>query len=116
MEFSPNRPVSLRRIAQLLKAEILTGEDLLDRTVARVTASDMMSSVLAHAQPETLLLTGLSNVQVINTAEVAGLSGVVFLAGIRPPTDVIQKARRLSIPTFRTALSDDLALGRLSDP
>ncbi|MFH1092453.1 MAG: DRTGG domain-containing protein [Pseudomonadota bacterium] len=96
----------LRDVAAILDAEVLSGDNHLDNTaVAKITASDLMSSVLAFAEPGALLITGLVNVQVINTAEVAGLSGVIFVQGVRPHESVIKKAEAASLPTLLTSHS-----------
>jgi hypothetical protein len=102
-----NRPVletimSLDSICSILQGEVLSGEEQFGRTISGIAATDMMSQVLASSRPGTVLLTGLTNVQVINTAEVAGLGGVVFVQGLRPPDPVIQKAQILGLPTMLT--------------
>ena len=112
-EFVSDRPVILAEIRRRLKAEVLAGENLLDRTVVRVAATELMSRVLAHCRPGTLLLTSLVNVQVINTAEVASLGGVVFLEGRRPDQAVIDRARRLMIPVLLTGHSTYTACAEL---
>ncbi|MFH1138701.1 MAG: transcriptional regulator [Pseudomonadota bacterium] len=94
--------MSLHNISLILEAEVLAGHDLLERPIARFYATDMMSRVLALSPSGTLLLTSLTNVQVINTAEVAGLGGVVFLEGKRPSIEVVEKAKRLSLPALLT--------------
>ncbi|MEW6262801.1 MAG: DRTGG domain-containing protein [Thermodesulfobacteriota bacterium] len=105
--------IELRRIIELLDAEILSGAEVLDARIAKVVATDLMSSVLAFSEPSTLLLTGLANVQVVNTANVAGLAGIVFVKGLRPQDAVIEKARQLSLPTLLTPHSMYNACGRL---
>ena len=91
---------TLGYVKDLLQAEILSGDDFLNRLVDKFAATDFMSAVLAFSQPGALLLTRLVNVQVVNTAEVAALSGVVFVGGVRPPPAVINKAQGLDLPTF----------------
>lgn len=102
-EFVSDEGMSLREIARILDADILSGIALVDHyLVTRIAATDLMSGVLAYSQPGTLLMTGLANIQVINTAEVAGLSGVVFMGGVRPPVPVIMKAEALELVTMVT--------------
>lgn len=100
-------------MVDLLGAEVLTGAELLDHPVTKVVATDLMSSVLAFSEPRTLLLTGLVNVQVINTAEVAGLAGIVFVKGLRPSDDLIRKAGMLDLPVILTQHSMYSACGLL---
>ena len=84
---------------------MLSGNDLESRPVIRVDATDLMSQVLAYSKPGTVLLTGLTNVQVVNTAEVAELSGIVFVRGLRPAETVIARANFLAIPALLTTLT-----------
>ncbi|MEW5724013.1 MAG: DRTGG domain-containing protein [Thermodesulfobacteriota bacterium] len=115
-EFVSEEGLSLREISRILEAEVLSGEAWLDQyVVKKIAATDLMSGVLAHSQPGTLLLTNLSNIQVVNTAGVAGLSGVVFLCGARPPGTVIQKAETLELATMVTGHNTLTACGLLFD-
>jgi xanthine dehydrogenase iron-sulfur cluster and FAD-binding subunit A len=99
----PWRPVSLDEIRRVLEAEVLSGEDRLSDPVARADATDLMSQVLAFARPGTILLTGLINIQVVHTAMVAELSGLVFVRGLRPAEEVIARGRSLSLPMLLTS-------------
>jgi len=93
---------SLRELGEVLKAEVLTGGALLDNLVEHVECTDQMSQVLAFTDSGNLLLTGLTNIQVVNTAHVAGLIGVVFVRGRRPGDEVISKAASFEIPLLLT--------------
>ncbi len=111
--------LTLGYVMDLLQAEILSGDDFLNRLVTKFSATNFMSAVLAFSQPGALLLTGLVNIQVVNTAEVAALGGVVFVGGVRPPLAVINKAKGLDLPTFLTPSTlDDAsqALAKLGMP
>ena len=104
--------MSLLDISVLLEADILAGRELLDRSISSFVSTDLMSRVLALSPSGSLLLTTLTNVQVINTAEVAGLGGVVFMEGKRPPEGVVDRARILCLPALSTRFSGAEA-GRL---
>jgi hypothetical protein len=101
-EFFSEEGAPLREIGEILDAEVMTGPERLDDRIHHIAATDLMSRVLAHSRPGTLLLTSLTNIQVVNTAEVAGLGGVVFMGGAPPPNAVIQKAQRLNLSTLLT--------------
>ncbi len=100
---------TLAEIARILEAEVLSGAERLDRVVTSITATDLMSRVLAFARPGALLLTRLANAQVVATAEVADLSAVVFTGGLRPPELVITKAEALGLTTLLTGCSSEEA-------
>jgi predicted transcriptional regulator len=96
--------VTLADIRNLLSAEVLCGENL-DVRVERVGAADLMSDVLALSTPGMLLLTGLVSAQVIRTAVVADLCGVVFVRGKRPGESILALAREAKIPVLGTPLT-----------
>ena len=72
-----------------------------------------MSDVLAFTHPGTLLLTGLTNPQVVRTAEVAGIVAVVFVRGKVPPPETVALAEERGIPLLATHHSLYEACGRL---
>ena len=57
--------MKLRQIQELLEAELLWGEDLLDEEIESAFGSDLMSDVLAFVREKTVLLTGLTNAHVL---------------------------------------------------
>ena len=81
------KSLTLADIRDLLGADVLSGDDLSIR-VSAVGAADLLSDVLMTSKPGTLLLTGLVSAQVIRTAVIADLSGVVFVRGKKPGTDI----------------------------
>ncbi|MBW1708312.1 MAG: PucR family transcriptional regulator ligand-binding domain-containing protein [Deltaproteobacteria bacterium] len=104
---------SLRHVVKILNAEVLTGEEPLDQTVQHVECTDLMSQVLAFIKSGNLLLTGLTNIQVVNTADISGLIGVVFVRGRSPSKEVIAKAKEVGLPLFLTSYSMYEAAGHL---
>ena len=76
--------MNLKGIRDILEAEVLYGDEYLDNEVATISASDLLSDVLAFTKPGSLLLTGLINPQVIRTAEVVEISAICFVRGKRP--------------------------------
>ena len=67
--------MTIRKIAELLEAKVILGEDKLDLEVDMAFSSDMMSDVLAYVHGRTVLLTGLVNEHVIRTAEMGERHG-----------------------------------------
>jgi predicted transcriptional regulator len=85
----------------------------LDRRVMYGCASDLMSDVLAFSQSEALLLTGLVNLQTIQTAHIAELNGIVIVRGKKPDQAVIESANAKGIPLLGTPYSMYEACGIL---
>jgi predicted transcriptional regulator len=106
------KPLTLADVRDLLGAEVLNGDDLSIR-VTRVGAADLLSDVLATSKSGTLLLTGLVSAQVIRTAVIADLCGVVFVRGKKPGDDILALARESKVPVLSTTLKLFDAAGRL---
>lgn len=106
------KSITLAEVRDLLGAEIFCAEDLYIRIEA-VGAADLLSDVLALSKPGTLLLTGLLSTQVISTAIIADLCGVVFVRGKRPGDEILSLAIEAKVPILGTQLKMFDAAGRL---
>lgn len=93
----PRVGISLRRICELLDGVPVCGDEWLDRTVTSGCGCDLMSDVLAFTKPGSVLLTGLSNAQVIRTAEMLDLQAIVFVRSKRPDESSIRLAESLQL-------------------
>jgi len=105
--------MKLIEVQNLLDAQVISGMEWIGREVVTVFGADLMSDVLAFTNESTLLLTGLTNIQVIRTAEMSDLVGIVFVRGKRPGPEVIELARVKNIPLLATKHSLYESCGRL---
>ena len=105
--------MKLSEIVEALDATMLVGEDKSDIEVTTCGASDLMSDILAAVSDGCILLTGLTTVQVIRTAMVAGVGAVVFVRGKVPPQDVIDLAKSEGLPLISSPYSMFVSSGRL---
>ena len=105
--------ITLRKIKELLKADVITGEDNLDVEIMSVGGSDLMSDVLAFGKPGILLLTGLSNAQSVRTANIIDAKAIIYVRGKKPDKEGIELAREKGIPLFSTKLMMYTACGIL---
>ena len=96
--------MKLYEIRDTLQCEVLTGEDDLLIDVNQVVASDGMSEILAFAKSKELMITGLTNIQSIRTADIAGVSAVIYCRGKRPDKKVIEFAKQKRIPVLVTKM------------
>ncbi len=91
----------LSEIAHFINAEILFGKELLEEIeIEYAYGADLMSDVLAFARPGSLLLTGLTNVQIIRTAQMLDIPAVIFVRGKKPQKEAIQLASSLDMPVL----------------
>lgn len=100
-------------VKKVLGAEVLCGNDLMNNEVSYAFGSDLMSDVLAFVKGKTLLLTGLTNQQVVRTAEMADLSAIVFVRGKKPGEDIVDLAIEKNIALLMTKDTMYTASGKL---
>ena len=93
--------MKLSQIVEALDAKVLTGDDLLEKDIDTCGASDLMSDILAGLSEGCILLTGLTTVQVIRTAMVAGVGAVVFVRANNDPGNPDGQGRRCRRRGFR---------------
>jgi BioD-like phosphotransacetylase family protein len=105
--------MTLNEIRAILGAEMLSRGNDDDIIVKRVYCADLMSNVLSYSIPSSLLVTNLTNAQVVRTADVADIEAIVFCRGKRPDPDTIALAERKVIPLLVTGLSMFDTCGRL---
>jgi predicted transcriptional regulator len=105
--------LTLQHAVDTLEAEVITGASLLSRPITMCCGADLMSDVLAYSKSGSLLLTGLTNEQVIRTAEIAEIVAICFVRGKRPSDATISMANSHRLPLLRTVLPMFESCGRL---
>jgi predicted transcriptional regulator len=103
----------LREVQKIVEATNLGVDFDDDLEIETVCGADLLSDVLAYTKSSSLLLTGLIHSQVIRTAEMLDLRGVVIVRGKEPDEEIIQLAKDKGIPLMRTKLTMFVAAGRL---
>ncbi len=74
----------------------------------------LLSDVLAHAKPHTtLILTEITNPQVVRTAEMVDAAGVLFVKNKTPDESTLRLASEIGIPLIVTQLGMFEACGKL---
>ena len=97
----------------MLDGTLLTGKEQLDKQLETGGASDLMSDILAGLSENCVLLTGLTTVQTVRTAIIAGVGAIVFVRGKIPSDEIIETARQNEIPLVSTPYSMFVSCGRL---
>ncbi len=106
--------IAVKDMLAILDGELLTPSTSPEAAFHKVFASDLMSDVLASAEPGALLVTGLANGHVISTCAVADLSGIVFVQGKRPTAEVVTQARERALPLIATKMTMFEARSRMA--
>ena len=94
--------MKLSKIVQLIDGKVLTDQAIDGREIAGAMGADLMSDVLSSIKPESVLLTGLCNPQVVRTALIADIHAIVFIRGKNPAQETIELANEESIPLITT--------------
>lgn len=105
--------MTIEEVKETLEAEVITGSDNLKVKVKIGCASDLMSDVLAFAKSESILLTGLTNPQVVRTAEMADIKAICFVRGKTIDENTIKLAKDKNIILLMTHLPMFESCGRL---
>lgn len=85
------QPMSIQEIARVAGAQMLCGAHL-NPAIVRAFASDLMSDVLTLETDQTLLITGLANVQAVRTAEMSDISCILFARNKKVTEDMVHVA------------------------
>ena len=94
--------MTIKELVSVLDAKVLCGEDKLDQEVKNAFCSDLMSDVLAFVTDKTVLITGLTNIHVMRTAEMLDLHCVVYARGKVPSEEILEEAQDLEIVVLTT--------------
>jgi hypothetical protein len=100
-------------VLDLLNGRALSADFDPDLEFRAAYAADLMSDVLTYAGESGVLLTGLPNALVVRTAEVAGLTAIVFVRGKEPAAETVAMAAEKGIPLATTKCTMFEACGRL---
>ena len=105
--------MKLRDVVNILDAEVITGKDNLDMEIKTACAADLMSDVLAFVKAGSLLLTGLTNPQVVQTANILDIPAIVLVRNKKPLAETVALANQLKIPLLTTKYVLFESAGRL---
>lgn len=97
-------------IAEILEAKVLTPDLDTSREVVHAFSSDLMSDVLTGDYEQTVLLTGLSNLQAIRTAEMSDIKEVIIARN----KEVSQEMVDLAIESDIVLICSNYSLYRIS--
>lgn len=97
--------IQIGNIAKLLNAKLLTPGLDVNREVEKAFSSDLMSDVLTGDYDKTVLVTGLSNLQAIRTAEMSDIGEVIIGRNKEVSQEMIDLAMDNEIVLIRSSYS-----------
>lgn len=105
--------MTLEQVLKIIEGMAVCDGFDLQTDVKMACGADLMSDVLAFTHAGTILLTGLTNPQVIRTAEMTGIQAVIFVRGKIPPQETIALAREKGIPLLASRFTMFETCGKL---
>ncbi|MBW6516437.1 MAG: transcriptional regulator [Candidatus Cloacimonetes bacterium] len=97
--------MKLKKIAELLEADILCDEIHLEKEIPCAFGSDLISDILMCTKEPTILLTGLTNPQIVRLSDMIDLLGIIFVRGKKPPQEIMDMAKERNLPMISTAFT-----------
>ncbi len=94
--------MKLKEIIEAIDGSLLNEDADVDIDVTCAFGSDLISDILMCTKEATLLLTGLTNPQIVRLSDMIDLFGIVFVRGKLPPADVIEMAKERNLPLVST--------------
>ncbi len=105
--------MKIKEIADLLDANVVCGNENVDNEICCGFASDLMSDVLTLDSEQLVLITGLANMQVIRTAEMADVSCIVFVRDKQVSEEMIEVAKENNMTLLECRYSMFNTIGKL---
>jgi hypothetical protein len=105
--------MNLKKIIKLASGRLLTQDMDTDIEINGGYGADLMSDVLAFSQPDSVLITGLTNPQVVRTAQMAEFRAIIFVRGKQPQPETLLVATQENIPLISSPFGMFELSGRL---
>jgi predicted transcriptional regulator len=105
--------MKVQEMVEIVSGTVLTPHVSLNREIKGGCGADLMSDVLASIKPDAVLLTGLCNIQVVRTAQMADVRAIVFVRGKMPQPETIELAAQENIPLITSPFGTFELCGRL---
>lgn len=93
------------QIVDIIQGEELTSGRVMKSDIAYAFSSDLMSDVLTRDYEDTVLITGLANIQAIRTAEMSDIGLVIIARNKEIGAEMIRLAEASDIVLIKSAYS-----------
>jgi hypothetical protein len=105
--------MNLKEVIKLAGGSLLTPGVNINIQINGGIGADLMSDVLAASQSNAVLLTGLTNPQVVRTAQMAEFRAIIFVRGKVPQQETLQIALQENMPLISSPFGMFELCGRL---
>jgi hypothetical protein len=94
--------LKLSEVLATIDGIVISEQIDLELEVYRGVSADLMSDALRFGKENMLLVTGLTNPQVVRTAEMIGITALLFVRAKLPPPETIALAHEAGIALIAT--------------
>ena len=105
--------LTVRKVAETLLLEVAAGGEHLDNEITGGYASDLLSCVMAGAEPGNVWVTLQAHVNVVAVASLLELACVIITEEAHPDGGTLARAEEEGIPILLTAMSTFTVVERL---
>ena len=105
--------MKLVKVLDVIEGRLISKNVDLDQEIEMGCGADLMSDVLAFTHEGTLLMSGLTNPQVVRTAEMVDIKAIVFVRGKLPPPETVALAEEKGIALLASKYTMFETCGRL---
>lgn len=95
----------IEEIVQKIEGVTLTSRNTVGKEIQYAFSSDLMSDVLTRDYEDTVLITGLSNIQAVRTAEMSDIGLVIIARNKEVSKEMIRLAESSDIVLLKSAYS-----------
>ncbi len=106
--------MTVGEIVEKLSLAVAAVPEELDREVTGGYASDLLSCVMAKAQPGNLWITLQAHPNIVAVASLLNLAGIVVTEGVTPDAETVERAVAEKIPLMTTPLTTFTVVARLA--
>lgn len=97
--------MTIDEIAKLTMAKVVTDRHNVMHGFEKAASSDLMSDVLTLDEDNVLLITGLTNLQIIRTSEMADIHAILLTRDKKASPEMIKLANESQITILETPFS-----------
>lgn len=98
--------MKLAQLRETINATVIL-ENNPDQEILHVFSTDLMSDALALVDggEDTIILTGLCNMQTLRTAEMLDINSIIFVRDKQPDEEMIEHAEKMNFTLYTTAMT-----------
>jgi predicted transcriptional regulator len=105
--------MELKEIIKIVDGTLLNPQVDMNVKIRGGIGADLMSDVLAASQPDAILLTGLTNPQVVRTSQMADIRAIIFVRDKKPQAETLAIANQENVPLVTSPFGMFELCGRL---